>query len=432
MRIGGAINMKDLREMMTAGNLITGFTEHFKTKTSVKTLLSSYKNPKGVLNHLFEDEKYSNEMLSYANIEEELKTVLTRVCYECNERFEKLKSQAKLPKLPDRVEFFRGLVDEGCASIHIGSNLGDFMKSSTGKEMEKIIADATGLAGEELDDAILDISISIISRALIIKALSTDTSTEVIEKVEGEVVDESEVPVIENAAKKHAEEVEAKSEEKVEEPAKEPKTGKAEVADSFNLKGKMTKEDMKDLLKKAASMSESEVEHMVEAMKPYIINNMDIIKDTINSYVPKNFDSFIEYLLPIDFVNVVNGISVYSVIGWFTDIYYDACEQGTGNDYKMAAKATVSLMFLNVMKLVIDGVDVPSIGSVIKTIALGISDADVPKSYFKKLDALKNEVAAKMPVNPPTMKNLFSPAKYLGGIGTGVEYREMISWINAA
>lgn len=419
MRIGGAINMKELREMMKSGDLITKFTEHFKSKTVVKTLLKGYKNPKGVLNQLF-DKKYSNEMLGYANIEEELTGVLTKVCNECSERFEKLKSQAKLPSTPDRVEFFRGLVDEGCASTHIGSNLGDFMKSSTGKEMEKIIADTTGLSGEELDDAILDIAISVITRALIIKALSED-----IEKVEGEVVDESEVPVIENSAKKHAE-------EKVEEPAKEPKTGKAEVADSFNLKGKMTKEDMKELLKKAASMTESEVEHMIEAMKPYIINNMDIIKDTINSYVPKNFDSFIEYLLPIDFVNVINGISVYSVIGWFTDIYYDACEQGTGNDYKMAAKATVSLMFLNVMKLVIDGFDAPSMGSVIKTLSLGISDADVPKSYFKKLDALKNEVAAKMPVNPPTMKNLFSPAKYLGGIGTGVEYRELISWINAA
>lgn len=426
MRIGGAINMKTLKEAMTQGKLITGFTNHFQTKSSVKNLLSGYKNPKGSLNVLFLKEEYAKEMLAYANIEEQLTEVLIKVCDVCNVKFEEAKTnkELELRNLQERVEFFRGLIDEECAKTNIGANLGDFMKTSTGKELEKIIAEVTELSDAELDDAILDISLSIVSRALINKTLADDEEP-IVEKVEGEVVVESEVPVIENAAKKHAE-------EKVEKSTKEPETEKAEVSDSFNLKGKMTEDNMKELLKKAASMTDSEIEHMVESMRPYIVNNMDIIKDTINSYVPKNFDSFIEYLLPIDFVNVVNGISVYSVIGWVTDIYYDACEKGTGNDYKMAAKATVSLMFLNVMKLVIDGFDVPSMGSVIKTLSLGVSYADVPKSYFKKLDALKNEVAAKIPVNPPTMKNLFSPAKYLGGIGTGVEYRELISWINAA
>lgn len=172
------------REMIIKDDATSKFAEHFKTKNSIKNLLKKVPNAK-TISTLFEDEKYGNEILGYSNLEEQFDTVMKDVFALYTAQVAEWREEGNNRPLPARVDLLKDLLSERMKKApgsDIAASLGDFMKSTTGKEVDKILKDA-GI--EDTNGLYLDLLTWVAARTIIIRA------TIPVEKVEGEIIVEN-------------------------------------------------------------------------------------------------------------------------------------------------------------------------------------------------------------------------------------------------
>lgn len=172
------------REMINKDDATSKFAEHFKTKNSIKNLLKKVPNAK-TISTLFEDEKYGVEILGYSNLEEQFDIVMKDVFALYTAQVTEWREEGNNRPLPARVDLLKDLLSERMKKApgsEIAASLGDFMKSATGKEVDKILKDA-GI--EDTNSLYLDVLTWVAARSIIIRA------TVPVEKVEGEIVVEN-------------------------------------------------------------------------------------------------------------------------------------------------------------------------------------------------------------------------------------------------
>lgn len=296
--------MKTLKETIMANEVITRFASHFETKSSIKNILSDYPGNKKTVLPLFEDEKYSLEILGYGSVEEKLTTVVNDAFILYTNYY--LKNKGDNPGMVTKVQLFLGMINdrmEKNPGKDIVSELGEFAKSATGKEIEKIISDS-GIK-EDVDDTLMDMLIIIAARRIIINAVS-------IEKLEPEAVvdkDGSEVEM-QNSARHHDEKKSDKAEQTEQEPSQE-----TEVS---NVKFKMTFEE---LVGKLVNATDEEIPVIIKSIRPVILNNIDEFKKLINnsSVTPRGCYQTILDALPGDKVEVVNGFNLDKLVRYVSN-----------------------------------------------------------------------------------------------------------------
>lgn len=299
--------MKTLKETIMANEVVTRFASHFETKSSIKNILTDFPGNKKTVLPLFEDEKYSLEILGYGSVEEKLTTVVNDAFVVYTDYY--LNNKGNNPGMVTKVQLFLGMINdrmEKNPGKDIVSELGEFAKSATGKEIEKIISDS-GIK-EDVDDVLMDMLIIIAARRIIINAVA-------VEKMEPEAVvnkDGSEVE-IQNSARHHEEKKTDKAEQSEQEPTKEPTT---EVS---NVKFKMS---FNELIGKLSNAKEEEIPVIIKSIRPVILNNIDEFKKLINNsfVIPRGCYQTILSALPGDKVESVNGFNLDKLVRYVSNI----------------------------------------------------------------------------------------------------------------
>lgn len=296
--------MKKLKETIMANEVVTRFAAHFETKSSIKNILSDYPGNKKTVLQLFENEKYSLEILGYGSVEEKLTTVVNDAFVLYTDYY--LKNKGDNPGMTTKVQLFLGMINdrmEKNPGKDIVSELGEFAKSATGKEIEKIISDS-GIK-EDVDDTLMGMLIIIAARRIIINAVA-------VEKIEPEAVvdkDGSEVEM-QNSARHHEEKKSDKAEQTEQEPSQE-----TEVS---NVKFKMTFEE---LVGKLVNATDEEIPVIIKSIRPVILNNIDEFKKLINnsSVTPRGCYQTILDALPGDKVESVNGFNLDKLVRYVSN-----------------------------------------------------------------------------------------------------------------
>lgn len=241
------------------------FAEHFKTKSSIKNLLKKVPNAKDVA-VLFENTKYGKEILEYSNLNDQFDIILSEVFGIYTAKVLAWRATGDNRPLSARVELFRDLIInrmKKAPGTEIAGSLGDFMKSSTGKEIEKVL---TGAGIHEDEDLYLNIIIMIAARTFINNAM----------------VDAEEV-IVENAghttATKKPENTTSSDDNKEELlviDAEEPKLSK-EVQKILEMVDAMD-----------ADVSDDEIRRFVSIVKPFVPDLLNVLYEVIDKYEMTN------------------------------------------------------------------------------------------------------------------------------------------------
>lgn len=234
------------------------FAEHFKTKSSIKNLLKKVPNAKDVA-VLFENTKYGKEILEYSNLNDQFDIILSDVFGIYTAKVLTWRATGDNRPLSARVELFRDLIInrmKKAPGTEIAGSLGDFMKSATGKEIEKVL---TGAGINEGEDLYLNIIIMIAVRTFINNAM-----------VEAEEV------TVENAghttATKKPETTTNSDDNKEELLVVEPKLSK-EVEKVLEMVDDMD-----------ADVSDDEIRRFVSIAKPFAPDLLNVLYEVIGKY----------------------------------------------------------------------------------------------------------------------------------------------------
>ena len=166
--------MKNLVTVINENKDTMKFTEHFKTKNSIKNLLKGFPNPK-VLSQVFDNKEFSDSLLSYEDVSERFISIVSDSMNLYTGQYNEWRSNGSVPGLPHRVNFFMGIVDDVmCKDAKIADTLADFAKTDDGKEIEKIVIDAVKDSDKKSDDVLMDILVSMAVRETINRALQPE------------------------------------------------------------------------------------------------------------------------------------------------------------------------------------------------------------------------------------------------------------------
>ena len=158
------------RETIKKNQDTVKFAEHFKTKSSIKNLLKKIPEAKK-LQHLFENPKYGKEILEYSNISDNFDVILSDVFTAYTAQITVWRETGDNRPLSARVDLFKDLLSDRMKrnpGAEIAASLGDFMKSATGKHIDKVLVEA-GI--KEDNNLYLNIIILVAARAFINNAL---------------------------------------------------------------------------------------------------------------------------------------------------------------------------------------------------------------------------------------------------------------------
>ena len=240
------------REIINKNNDTVKFAEHFKTKSSIKNLLKKVPNAKDI-SVLFENAKYGKEILEYSNLNEQFDIVLSDAFNTYTAKVLTWRATGDNRPLSARVELFRDLVvDRMKQAPEIGGTLGDFMKSATGKEINKVL---TGAGVKEDEDLYLNIIIMIAARTFINNAM-VETET-----------------IVENAG--HSTVSTKKPEESHE----------VIVVDEEHEMSKEVQKVIEMVSGMDATVSDDEIKRFVSIVKPFVPDVLDALYETIDKCV---------------------------------------------------------------------------------------------------------------------------------------------------
>lgn len=252
------------REIINKNADTVKFAEHFKTKSSIKNLLKKVPNAKDVA-VLFENTKYGKEILEYSNLNDQFDIILSDVFGIYTAKVLTWRATGDNRPLSARVELFRDLIInrmKKAPGTEIAGSLGDFMKSATGKEIEKIL---TGAGINEGEDLYLNIIIMIAARTFINNAM-----------VEAEEV------IVENAGH-------TTTTKKLEDPSSDDNKDELLVIDEEEPK--LSKEVQKILEMvdgMGADVTDDEIRRFVSIVKPFVPDLLNVLYDVIGKYEMTN------------------------------------------------------------------------------------------------------------------------------------------------
>ena len=178
-------NNNSLRSVIESNKDCVRFAKHFQKNSSIKNMLRSFDNAKTIT--VAFDEKYATEIIGYGKVRESLEVVLIDVFKEYIKKYTNDKLHGNTQGLPDRVEFLIGLIDERMKrdpGTSIVRDLGDYSKTKTGKELERIVKSVGGD-----NDELMDLLLMVAVRCTINDVMSDDTES--IVEVDTEETDDS-------------------------------------------------------------------------------------------------------------------------------------------------------------------------------------------------------------------------------------------------
>lgn len=348
--------MRELNKLINNPEIVK-FAEHFKTKSNVKNILRGYNNPK-TLQQIFDDSKYAKELIGYGNLKDNFVVVVSDSMKLYAAQFKQWKESGDTRSLPDRVDFFMGCIDDRLEKEpgkNIASTLGDFSKTVSGKEIEKVITES----GNDSENDMMDILVALGVRMTIIEALdykepetSEENSEEKKETVEIDVLDKDGNIISKSSAHhipKGNDNGDEKKETKTEEPSRsetkeEAKTEepKRELKNGFDFVDSDFKKLIDRLKGFTINSSNDEIDPVLKSLRPFIINGLGHIGTMLATYTPKNSgnNSLMMDLLPSDRKETINGIRVNKLVEVLCDIAYIGSSSDSDDNKTMFAAAT--------------------------------------------------------------------------------------------